>query len=66
MLITAYSEDCRVPLSGVMKYVERLKKAIQMYTTRVDVNGECLYALVSLLKHLCTSHILLAHKIKPF
>uniref|UniRef100_A0A8C1LEU2 Prolyl endopeptidase n=1 Tax=Cyprinus carpio TaxID=7962 RepID=A0A8C1LEU2_CYPCA len=32
VLITAYSEDCRVPLSGVMKYVERLNKAIQMYT----------------------------------
>ncbi|KAK2896613.1 hypothetical protein Q8A67_011101 [Cirrhinus molitorella] len=39
MLITAYSEDHRVPLSGVMKYVERLKKAIQMCTTRVDVNA---------------------------
>ncbi|XP_073690174.1 prolyl endopeptidase-like [Garra rufa] len=38
MLITAYSEDHRVPLSGVMKYVERLKKAIQMRTTHVDVN----------------------------
>ncbi len=66
MLITAYSEDRRVPLSGVMKYVERLKEAIQMYTTRVGVNGECIYALVGLFKHLCTSHILLAHKIKPF
>ncbi|KAK7140048.1 hypothetical protein R3I94_012610 [Phoxinus phoxinus] len=39
ILITAYSEDRRVPLSGVMKYVERLKKAIQMCTTRVDVNA---------------------------
>uniref|UniRef100_A0A672LIC2 Peptidase S9A N-terminal domain-containing protein n=1 Tax=Sinocyclocheilus grahami TaxID=75366 RepID=A0A672LIC2_SINGR len=39
MLITAYSEDRRVPLSGVMKYVERLKKAIQMYITRVGVNA---------------------------
>ncbi|XP_067242194.1 prolyl endopeptidase-like [Chanodichthys erythropterus] len=39
ILITAYSEDRRVPLSGVMKYVERLKKAIQMCTTRVGVNA---------------------------
>lgn len=39
ILITAYSEDRRVPLSGVMKYVERLKKAIQMCTTRVDINA---------------------------
>ncbi|XP_051772531.1 prolyl endopeptidase-like isoform X2 [Ctenopharyngodon idella] len=39
ILITAYSEDRRVPLSGVMKYVERLKKAIQICTTRVGVNA---------------------------
>ncbi|KAG1950846.1 prolyl endopeptidase-like [Pimephales promelas] len=39
ILITAYSEDRRVPLSGVMKYVERLKKAIQMCTTGVDVKA---------------------------
>uniref|UniRef100_A0A671L5W9 Prolyl endopeptidase n=1 Tax=Sinocyclocheilus anshuiensis TaxID=1608454 RepID=A0A671L5W9_9TELE len=39
MLIAAYSEDRRVPLSGVMKYVERLKKAIQVCTTRVSVNA---------------------------
>lgn len=37
-LITAYSEDRRVPLSGVMKYVQRLKKAIQVCTTRDGVN----------------------------
>ncbi|XP_056617209.1 prolyl endopeptidase-like isoform X2 [Triplophysa dalaica] len=36
MLITAYSEDRRVPLSGVLNYVERLKKAIQMYN-----DGNC-------------------------
>uniref|UniRef100_A0A673JS23 Prolyl endopeptidase n=1 Tax=Sinocyclocheilus rhinocerous TaxID=307959 RepID=A0A673JS23_9TELE len=66
MLITAYSEDRRVPLSGVMEYVERLKKATQVCTTRVSVNGECKNALISLFKHLCTSHIALAHKIKPF
>ncbi|CAM4727188.1 unnamed protein product [Leuciscus chuanchicus] len=36
ILITAYSEDRRVPLSGVMKYVERLKKAIQMFTARLS------------------------------
>ncbi|XP_016401054.1 prolyl endopeptidase-like [Sinocyclocheilus rhinocerous] len=39
MLITAYSEDRRVPLSGVMEYVERLKKATQVCTTRVSVNA---------------------------
>ncbi|XP_067278129.1 prolyl endopeptidase-like isoform X2 [Pseudorasbora parva] len=39
ILITAYSEDCRVSLSGVMKYVEKLKKAIQTCTTQDDVNA---------------------------
>ncbi|XP_043085400.1 prolyl endopeptidase-like [Puntigrus tetrazona] len=39
MLITAYSEDRRVPLSGVVKYVERLKRAIQMCTTQVGANA---------------------------
>ncbi|XP_062852049.1 prolyl endopeptidase-like isoform X2 [Trichomycterus rosablanca] len=40
MLITAYSGDMRVPLSGVLKYVERLKKAIQTHTSRVSTKGE--------------------------
>lgn len=39
MLVTAYSEDCRVSISGVIKYVERLKKAIQMCTTQIGVNA---------------------------
>ncbi|XP_065153048.1 prolyl endopeptidase-like isoform X1 [Paramisgurnus dabryanus] len=38
MLITAYSEDRRVPLSGVMNYVERLKKAINVYTSGAGAN----------------------------
>lgn len=40
MLITAYSEDRRVPLSGVLNYVERLKKAIQMYNDGNCANSE--------------------------
>lgn len=40
MLITAYSEDSRVPLAGVLKYVEKLKKAIQTHTSKLDVNGQ--------------------------
>jgi len=55
ILITAYSEDRRVPLSGVMKYVERLKKAIQMCTTGVDVKGECINVLLSLFNQLYNS-----------
>uniref|UniRef100_W5K9W0 Prolyl endopeptidase n=2 Tax=Astyanax mexicanus TaxID=7994 RepID=W5K9W0_ASTMX len=42
MLITAYSGDSRVPLSGVLKYVERLKKAIQTHTSsssRLPIKG---------------------------
>ncbi|XP_051945903.1 prolyl endopeptidase-like isoform X1 [Xyrauchen texanus] len=39
MLITAYSEDRRVPLSGVLKYVERLRKAIRTFTAGVNVNA---------------------------
>lgn len=38
MLITAYSEDRRVPLSGVLNYVERLKKAVHMYTAGAGAN----------------------------
>ncbi|KAK3573983.1 hypothetical protein QTP86_034381 [Hemibagrus guttatus] len=37
MLITAYSEDSRVPLAGVLKYVEKLKKAIQMHTSNLRI-----------------------------
>ncbi|XP_017319440.1 prolyl endopeptidase-like [Ictalurus punctatus] len=37
MLITAYSEDSRVPLAGVLKYVEKLKKAIQTHTSNLSV-----------------------------
>ncbi|XP_026165635.1 prolyl endopeptidase-like isoform X2 [Mastacembelus armatus] len=33
MLLTAYSGDARVPLSGVLKYTEQLKKAIQKHFT---------------------------------
>ncbi|KAK3554353.1 hypothetical protein QTP70_022163 [Hemibagrus guttatus] len=39
MLITAYSEDSRVPLAGVLKYVEKLKKAIQMHTSNLRIKG---------------------------
>lgn len=39
MLITAYSEDSRVPLAGVLKYVEKLKKAIQTHTSNLSVKG---------------------------
>ncbi|XP_053358134.1 prolyl endopeptidase-like isoform X1 [Clarias gariepinus] len=39
MLITAYSEDSRVPLSGVLKYVEKLKKAIQTHTSHHSMKG---------------------------
>ncbi|XP_076600019.1 prolyl endopeptidase-like isoform X2 [Chaetodon auriga] len=33
ILLTAYSDDARVPLSGVLKYTERLRKAIHTYFT---------------------------------
>ncbi|XP_050982086.1 prolyl endopeptidase-like [Labeo rohita] len=46
MLITAYSEDRRVPLSGVMKYMERLKAAIQTSSTRVGVNAARVPAVI--------------------
>ncbi|MCI4376602.1 hypothetical protein PGIGA_G00190240 [Pangasianodon gigas] len=39
MLITAYSEDSRVPLVGVLKYVEKLKKAIQTHTSNLSIKG---------------------------
>ncbi|XP_036429725.1 prolyl endopeptidase-like [Colossoma macropomum] len=39
MLITAYSGDSRVPLSGVKKYVERLSKAIQTHTSSLCTKG---------------------------
>lgn len=39
MLITAYSEDSRVPLAGVLNYVEKLRKAIQTHTSNLDYNG---------------------------
>ncbi|KAG7334241.1 hypothetical protein KOW79_002648 [Hemibagrus wyckioides] len=39
MLITAYSEDSRVPLAGVLKYVEKLKKAIQIHTSNLRIKG---------------------------
>ncbi|XP_046720914.1 prolyl endopeptidase-like isoform X2 [Silurus meridionalis] len=39
MLITAYSEDNRVPLAGVLKYVEKLKRAIQTHISKLSVKG---------------------------
>ncbi|KAK1791515.1 hypothetical protein P4O66_013517, partial [Electrophorus voltai] len=33
VLITAYSGDSRVPFSGVLKYVERLKRAVQTHAS---------------------------------
>lgn len=39
MLITAYSEDSRVPLAGVLKYVDKLRKAIQTHTSNLQIKG---------------------------
>ncbi|XP_027006078.1 prolyl endopeptidase-like isoform X2 [Tachysurus fulvidraco] len=39
MLITAYSEDSRVPLAGVLKYVKKLQKAIQTHTRNLRTKG---------------------------
>ncbi|XP_072533824.1 prolyl endopeptidase-like [Salminus brasiliensis] len=48
MLITAYSGDGRVPLSGVLKYVERLKKAIQTHTNGLYTKGHVPTVLLDL------------------
>ncbi|XP_018552551.1 prolyl endopeptidase-like isoform X1 [Lates calcarifer] len=40
MLLTAYSSDARVPLAGVLKYTEQLKKAIHTYLT-TNPKSEC-------------------------
>ncbi|XP_067466635.1 prolyl endopeptidase-like isoform X1 [Thunnus thynnus] len=40
MLLTAYSDDTRVPLAGVLKYTEQLKKAIHTYFT-IKPKSEC-------------------------
>ncbi|XP_066535013.1 prolyl endopeptidase-like isoform X2 [Hoplias malabaricus] len=39
MLITAYSGDSRVPLSGVRKYVEKLRKAILTHSSSLCTKG---------------------------
>uniref|UniRef100_A0A4W6DR40 Prolyl endopeptidase n=1 Tax=Lates calcarifer TaxID=8187 RepID=A0A4W6DR40_LATCA len=39
MLLTAYSSDARVPLAGVLKYTEQLKKAIHTYLTTNPKSG---------------------------
>ncbi|KAF7662440.1 hypothetical protein LDENG_00234740 [Lucifuga dentata] len=40
VLLTAYSEDARVPLAGVLKYYEQLKKAIHAHFT-IHPASEC-------------------------
>uniref|UniRef100_UPI0009B306A4 prolyl endopeptidase-like n=1 Tax=Monopterus albus TaxID=43700 RepID=UPI0009B306A4 len=40
MLLTAYSGDARVPLAGVLRYTEQLKKAIHTHFT-VNPKTEC-------------------------
>ncbi|XP_053188710.1 prolyl endopeptidase-like [Scomber japonicus] len=40
MLLTAYSDDTRVPLAGVLKYTEQLKKAIHSHIT-IKPKSEC-------------------------
>lgn len=39
MLLTAYSDDTRVPLAGVLKYTEQLKKAIHTHLTIKPKSG---------------------------
>ncbi|XP_076830309.1 prolyl endopeptidase-like [Brachyhypopomus gauderio] len=35
VLITAYAADTRVPVSGVLRYVERLRRAVQTHTSNL-------------------------------
>ncbi|CAN9499618.1 unnamed protein product [Ophioblennius macclurei] len=38
MLLTAYRDDARIPLAGVIKYTERLQKAVNAH---VNTNSDC-------------------------
>lgn len=49
MLLTAYSDDARVPLSGVLKYAEKLKKAIYTHFTVKPKSGTCTRTLSHIL-----------------
>ncbi|XP_034040600.1 prolyl endopeptidase-like isoform X2 [Thalassophryne amazonica] len=39
MLLTAYRDDARVPLTGILKYTEKLKKALHTHFTTHPVSG---------------------------
>lgn len=45
MLLTAYISDTRVPLAGVLRYTEQLKKAIHTHFTMNPDSGMCTHAL---------------------
>lgn len=41
MLLTAYINDARVPLAGVLRYTEKLKKAIHTHFSMNLDSGMC-------------------------
>lgn len=40
MLLTAYSGDARIPLTGVIKYTKKLKNAVHTHFTMKPKSGE--------------------------
>lgn len=45
MLLTAYSSDARVPLAGVLRYTEELRKAVHTHFSMQPNSGGCAHTL---------------------